>query len=159
MVPMLVISSQWGDYAWDRMPTAAAAKHTAGSECQQMASSISMSRRSWRDARQPRVQLKSTSSVRKVMEVLTSELYQIHPLPRRTEETCCPFHPVTLTMHPAYPFLCALKALNQEASGLKASPLRDIQERDVPSLNFRCVFLASPFFPDEIRPFVSTSEI
>lgn len=45
-----------------------------------MASSISMSRRSWCDASQPGVQLKSTSSVRKVMEVLTSELYQIHPL-------------------------------------------------------------------------------
>lgn len=29
---MLVIPSQWEDYAWDKMPTVAAAKHTAGSD-------------------------------------------------------------------------------------------------------------------------------
>lgn len=32
MVQMLVILSQWEDYAWDQMPTVAAAKHTAGSD-------------------------------------------------------------------------------------------------------------------------------
>lgn len=32
MVQMLVIPSQWEDYAWDKMPTVAAAKHTAGSD-------------------------------------------------------------------------------------------------------------------------------
>lgn len=32
MVQMLVISSQWEDYARDKMPTVAAAKNTAGSD-------------------------------------------------------------------------------------------------------------------------------
>lgn len=73
------------------------------------------------------VQLKSTSSVRKVMEVLTSELCQIHPLSIVTEETCCPSHPVTLMMCFARPFLCTLKVVNQGDSYLKASPLSDFQ--------------------------------
>lgn len=49
-----------------------------------------MSRRSWCDARRPWVQLKSTSSVRKVMEVLTSELCQIHPFPREQKKRVAP---------------------------------------------------------------------
>lgn len=76
---------------------------------------------------QPRVRLKSTSSVRKVMEVLTSEVCQIHPLSIVTEETRCPFHPVTLMMCFAHPFLCTLKIVNQGDSYLKALHLSDIQ--------------------------------
>ena len=52
-----------------------------------------MSRRSWCDASQPGVQLKSTSSVRKVMEVLTSELYQIHPLSQSSRRYVLPPSP------------------------------------------------------------------
>lgn len=110
------------------MPTVAAAKHTAGfdnvnkwlhlSQCHVGAGAMRIS---------PGIQLKSTSSVRKVMEVLTSELCQIHPLSIVAEETCCPFHPVTLMMCFAHPFLFTLKVVNQEDSYLKASPLSDIQ--------------------------------
>lgn len=49
-----------------------------------------MSRRSWCYARQPWVQLKSTSSARKVMEVLTSELCQIHPFPQEQKKRVAP---------------------------------------------------------------------
>lgn len=49
-----------------------------------------MSRRSCCDVRWAWVQLKSTSSVRKVMEVLTSELCQIHPFPREQKKCVAP---------------------------------------------------------------------
>lgn len=110
------------------MPTVAAARNAAGSDnadkwlhpsqCHVGAGEMRVS---------PEYnQRESTSPVRKVVEVLTSELDQIHPLPSLTEETCA-LSPCNTRVCPAHAFLCTVKALNQGTSYLKASPLSDIQ--------------------------------
>lgn len=115
-----------------------------------------MSRRSWCGAWRPRVQLKSTSSVRKVMEVLTSELCQIHPFPREQKKRVAP--------SPCH--------TNDAQSTSLPGRIKDTKSRGLLFKSFtfiwhsiaRCTVPTRQLwvlssFPDEIMPFMSTSKI
>lgn len=154
MVPMPLILSQWEDYTRDKMPTAAAAKHTAGPDNANKWLHLSQCHVGAGVSKPAPSTIKTYIICEQGDEVLPSETGQIHPAwaqeQRRAASSPCHANDVACTALPGH-----MKATTSQCLLFKSFTFSWHSAALGTAAKLRLLTSCFSFIPDKKTPFMS----